>query len=169
MTTKKRSLIQHFLNTTPSATAATYGLISEGVTDATMNHNPQTTTETYIGDDIATTTLDSYQPVMPFTAKVAPGDTVYDFIYTLRRGNATYGTPSNGGDDLTDLVEVDKTQTPDTAGTSYPAIKYNGQIQFDSGPGGAGGGRAEIGYTFNVQGAAVLGTFNTSTLAFTAS
>lgn len=166
---EKRSKIAHFLNTTPSATAATYGLISAGVTDATMNHNPQSTTETYIGDNSATKTLDSYQPEMPFTGQVVPGDTVYDFIYSIRRGNATYGTPSNGGDDLTDMVEVDKTQTPDTAGTSYPAIKYNGQVQIDNGPGGAGGGRAEIGWTFLSQGDPVLGTFNMSTFAFTAS
>ena len=164
MTEQKRSKVAHYLNTTPLATAETWDLIGSGVSSAQMDMSPQESTEQYVNEDIARTFLDGYQPSLPIDQIVYPGDDVFDFVDSLRNGG-----PSIGGEDLTELVEVQLYGTPDTAGTSYPAIKWNVQIAITSGAGGDGGGRARIGYKINVQGAQVAGTFNTSTLAFTAS
>lgn len=161
MTEQKRSKLAHFLNTTPAATTPTYKKIGNGVTTATMNYNPQTTTETYIHEDVAHTSVDSYQPVMPLEMTVYKGDSVFDFIETLRVAG-----PSIGGNDLTQLVEVPLWGTPDTPGTSYPATRWNVAIQIDS-VGGDGGAKSKVNCTMNILGAGVNGTFNVSTLAFT--
>ncbi len=55
----KRSQVQSFINTTPSA-AATYELIGDGVVTGTINYNPQTSEETYIHEDSATIAVESY-------------------------------------------------------------------------------------------------------------
>ena len=60
----KRSQIQAFLNTTPSEKEnITYKIIGNYMTTGAYEYNPQTTTETYIINDNATTTLDSYQQI----------------------------------------------------------------------------------------------------------
>lgn len=161
MSEQKRSKLAHFVNTTPSATVPTYKRVGNGVTTGTMNYNPQTTTETYIHEDVAHTTVDSYQPNLPLEQTVYPGDDVFDFVEEIRMAG-----PSIGGDDLTQLVEVPLWGTPATGGVSYPATRWNVAIQIDS-VGGDGGAKAKLNYTINVLGAGVPGMFNTSTLAFT--
>ena len=163
MAEKKRSLVAHYIDTTPSATAATYKLIGYGVTSLQMAYNPQTTQETYINQDNATTTVDSYQPTVPVAQKVYTGDPVFDYIDSIRQGG-----PSIGGDDLTTLVEVRLYETPDTAGTSYPATKWSVALQVDNAPGGDGGAKASMDWTININGDPTDGDFNVSTFAFTA-
>ena len=68
----KRSQIKTFMDITPSSTA-TYKLISDGVTTGKINMNPKTTEETYIGEDSATITVDSYAPTMPVGATAVSG------------------------------------------------------------------------------------------------
>ena len=46
----KRSLLATFLNTGTSE-SPTWSLIGDGVTEQTINYNPQTTDETYINQD----------------------------------------------------------------------------------------------------------------------
>lgn len=163
MAETKRSLVAHYVNSTPSATADTWELVGEGVSSAQMTMNPQTDTQQYVHEDIATTLVQSYQPTMPVEQVVYPGDDLFDYIDGLRQGG-----PSIGGNDITELVEVRLYEGADTAGTSYPATKWTVQIQIDNAPGGDGGANATIGYTFNVQGAPTEGDFNTTTLAFAA-
>ena len=57
----KRSQLMTFMNTTPSA-AATYSLIGDGVTGGSISYNPQVEEETYIHQDSATVTVESYSP-----------------------------------------------------------------------------------------------------------
>ncbi|RUM43013.1 MAG: hypothetical protein DSY80_06290 [Desulfocapsa sp.] len=161
MTAKKRSLVAHYVNTTPSATADTYALVGNGVSTAQMAMNPQTSTVQYIHQDVATTSVDGYQPNLPIEQIVYPGDDLFDFIDAIRQAG-----PSIGENDITELVEVRLYETPDTAGTSYPATKWNVQIQIDNAPGGDGGAKATISYTMNVQGEQTDGDFNVSTKAF---
>ena len=162
MPESKRSLVAHYVNSTPTATAETWELLGEGISNAQMAMNPQVTTEQYVHEDIATKTVDSYQPEMPVDQIVYPGDDLFDFIDAIRQAG-----PSIGDDDLTELVEVRLYEAPDTAGTSYPATKWNIQIGIVNAPGGDGGARASISYTLYVKGAQVDGDFNVSTLAFT--
>ena len=155
----KRSQIQSFLNTTPSTTA-TYSLIGDGVTTGKINYNPKTTEETYIHQDSATITVDSYAPVMPVEATAKNGDPVFEYIDGLRRSRAVLAAAES------DSVNVwmYKTGGP----TAYPAEKQPVSIQLDD-FGGDGGVAAKINFTLNFIGDPVLGTFNASTKAFTAS
>jgi len=160
MTEANRSLIAHFLNTTPAATTPSYDRLGDGITTATMNYNPQVTSETYIHQNVANTRVDSYQPNFPVEQTVFPGDDVYDFIDAIRKAG-----PSIGDDDLTTLVEVLLYETPDTGGL-YPATRWNVAIQIDS-FGGDGGAKGKISYTINILGTGTSGEFNVSTGAFT--
>lgn len=154
----KRSLFKSFLNTTPSATA-TYSLISDGVTSGTINMNPQTTTETYIGEDTAHQEVESYQPSMPVQAVAKPGDGVFDFVDGLRKSRAVLD------DAKTDIVNV-YLYEPAVSG-AYPAEKQDVSIQIDN-FGGDGGAKVTINYTINYLGSAVRGTFDPTTKTFTA-
>lgn len=162
MAEQNMSKFAYFINTTPSATAPTYKRLGSGVITAKMAYGPQKTTETYINEDTAHTTVDSYQPNLPITMKVYPGDSVFNFIDAIRTANAG---PSIGGNDLTQLVEVQLYGTPNTAGTSYPAVRWNVAVSIEN-AGGDGGKKAEVDFQLNILGAQTKGMFNTSTLAF---
>ena len=163
MAEAKRSLVAHFVNTTPSETNADFARVGEGVASAQMAMGPQTETLQYVHEDVATTQVTSYQPTMPIEQIVYPGDDLFDFIDAIRQAG-----PSIGGDDVTQLVEVRLYESPDTGGTLYPATMWTVQIQIDNAPGGDGTAKARIGYTFNVQGAPTEGDFDISDLTFTA-
>jgi hypothetical protein len=157
-----RSLVAHFLDTTPSETSPTYSKFGSGVLSLNMSYNPNTVTEQYIDENSGHTLVQNYAPTLPVTQRAFPGDAIFDFIDGLRQ------IQSIGGDDLTTIVEVRLYETPETDGLTYPATQWDVAIQFESGPGGDGGSNAEITYTINVKSDPVPGTFNTSTLAFTA-
>jgi len=163
MSETKRSLVAHYVNSSPDLTTYAWELIGEGIESAQMAMNPQTETLQYVHEDLATTLVTSYQPNMPLEQIVYPGDDLFDFIDEIRQGG-----PIIGGIDITQLVEVRLYESSNTAGTSYPATQWTIQIQIDSAPGGDGAAKARIGFTLNVQGAPTEGDFNTTTLAFTA-
>lgn len=171
MAEKNRSLVAHYIDTTPESTARTYKLLGYGISSAKMNYNPQTTTQQYINEDAATTTVDSYQIELPLSGKIYPGDNAFDFLDDIRQGLAAGasggGIPNIGGLDITTIIEVRLYESPDTAGTSYPATKFPGQISFDD-FGGDGGAKIEFSATFHGQGDPVDGDFNVSTKTFTA-
>ena len=159
VTRVKRSEIKTFLNTTPSSTA-TYKLIGDGVTTGKINYNPKTTDETYIHQDSASISVDSYAPVMPIEATAKNGDDVFEYVDSLRKARAVLSAAE------TDIINVWLYETV-TAG-AYPAEKQVVSIQIDD-FGGDGGVAAKISYTINFIGNATLGTFNPTTSTFTAS
>lgn len=154
----KRSQFKTFLNTTPLA-AATYKLIGDGVSTGTINYNPETSTETYIHEDSATTNLEKYAPNMPVEMTAVNGDDVFEFVDNLRKTRAVLDAAK------TDIVNVWLYETP-TAG-AYPAEKQNVSIQVDS-FGGDGGVSAKLNYTINYLGDRINGTYNPTTNVFTA-
>lgn len=155
---EKRSAFKMFMNTTPEDTA-TYNIIGPGVTDLTISYNPQTSTEQYIHEDVATTELTGYQPNAPVTAQVVKDDPAFEFINKIRTGLLI------GSDAHTDVVLVDifGKQT----GGAYSATKQPVSIQIDS-YGGAASDPLSIGYTINWRGSGEQGTFNPTTRVFTA-
>jgi len=171
MAEKNRSLLAYYVDTTPESTAPTYALIGYGFTSAKMNYNPQTTTQQYIHEDSATTTIDSYQIELPLSGKLYTGDAAFNYFDDIRQGLAVgaagTGIPVIGGLETTTLCEVRLYESPDTAGTSYPATKFSGVISIAD-FGGDGGGKIEFSGTFHGQGDPVDGDFNTSSPAFTA-
>lgn len=155
----KRSEVMTFLNTTPDSTA-TYSLIGEGVTSGAIAYNPKTTEETYIHEDSATITIESYAPNLPVESTAVSGDAVFEFIDSLRVARAVLS------DAETDIVNVWAYESGGP--TAYPAEKQVVSIQIDE-FGGDGGQAAKINYTINFVGDPIPGTFNTSTSTFTPS
>lgn len=156
-TTVKRSQFKSFLNVVPAG-PADYRLIGDGVTSGKVTYNPKTTEETYIHEDSATISVDSYAPTMPLEATAKAGDEVFDFIDALRQTRATLDSAK------TDVVNVWLYETP-VAG-AYPAEKQFVAVAVNE-FGGDGGQSTKINYTLNYLGVPTAGMFNPTTRAFT--
>jgi hypothetical protein len=155
----KRSEILTYINTTPSSTA-TYSLLGIGVVTGVINLNPNVTTETYIHEDTATISVESYAPTMPVEITGNNGNAVFEYLDALRKARAVLG------DCETDIVNVWNYETGGP--TAAPAEKQPVSIQIDT-FGGDGGTAVKLAVTINYQGDHTLGTFNTTTPAFTPS
>lgn len=153
----KRSLLATFLNT-GMAESPTWSLIGDGVTEQTINYNPQTTDETYINQDSGDTDVESYKPTIPNNMTAIKGDEVFEYIDDIRINRKVLG------DATTDILIVYLYKEA-TSG-AYPAEKNRCGIQIGD-FGGAGGESAKLNFTVNLQGDATHGTFNPSTKAFT--
>lgn len=160
MATKiKRSQIMTFLDVNPSG-AASYKLLGDGVVAGKINMNPKTTEETYIHQDTASISVDSYAPVIPVQMTAKAGDDVFDFIDNLRVTRAVLSAAE------TYIVNVWAYEAGGPA--AYPAERQKVAVQIDD-FGGDGGKPAEINFTLNFVGDRIAGTFNTGTSAFTPS
>ncbi|MFM8321001.1 MAG: phage tail tube protein [Chloroflexota bacterium] len=158
-TTVKRSQFKTFLNTGTTQTPI-WSLIGDGVTSAVIQYNPQTTEEVYIHQDSGSVEIDAYKPTMPIEAKALNGDAVFEFVDALRKARAV------GSAAYAEVVNVWLYETPTTG--AYPAEKQSVSIQVED-FGGEGGQPAKINFTINFRGDPTAGTFNPTTLAFTAS
>jgi hypothetical protein len=155
----KRSQFKTFINTTPLSTA-TYVLLGDGIKSGKIAYNPKLTDETYISNDTATISVDSYAPKMPLSGKAKVGDAAFTFLDNLRITRAV------GPAAQTDILNIWLYQTGGP--TAYPAEKQTVSISFED-FGGDGGTPVEYSATVNYAGDRTAGTFNSSTLAFTAS
>jgi len=156
-TTKvKRSQIATFLNTSTTS-GAVYKLVGLGVTTGKVNYNPKTTEETYVNEDTARISVDSYAPTMPIEMTAVPGDPVFDFVESLKKTRAVLSAAE------TDIVQVDLYKT--SSGGAYPAEKQSVSIQIDDW-GGEGGKPAKINFTFNYAGNPTQGSYNVSSGTF---
>lgn len=154
----KRSQVQTFLNTTPASTD-TWSLIGEGVVTGTINYNPEVTTETYVHEDGATTSVERYAPNYPVEATAINGDAVFEFIDGLRKSRATLT------DAETEILNVWLYETPAST-DQYPCEKQSVSIQIDS-FGGDGGVATKINYTINFIGDPIIGVYDVSANSFT--
>ena len=155
----KRSKFMTFMNITPSSTP-TYALIGSGVTAGSIGYNPKVEEETYIHQDSATITVESYAPKLPIESTAVIGDSVFEFIDSLRISRAVLSAAE------TDIVNVWAYEAGGPA--AYPAEKQTVSIQIDE-FGGEGGSSTKINYTINFIGDPIPGTFNTTSKTFTAS
>ena len=147
----KRSEFALFLDTTPAATP-TWSRVGPGVTTGLLNYNPEVTTETYIHEDTATTTLERYAPNMALEAQCINTDAIFEFIDTLRRAR------SIGSAAETDALLVYLYETP-VSTDQYPAELQPVTIQIDS-FGGDGGVTNRINFTISFRGAATTGLYD---------
>jgi hypothetical protein len=152
----KRSLIRTYLNTT-STTGAVYSLVGVGVSTGTINMNPKTTEETYIHEDTATMTVDSYAPQMPINMTATDGDPVFEFVDDLRQDRAVLDAAE------TDIVNV--WMYPTSTASTFACERQPVAIQIDD-FGGDGGTPAKINFTFLYQGSPTAGSFNISNKTF---
>jgi hypothetical protein len=149
----KRSQFKTFLNTN-TLESPTWSLIGDGVTTGAIGYNPKTTEETYIHEDSAVITIDSYAPTMPLESTAISGDAVFEFIDTLRKSRAVLSLAE------AEVVNVWNYKTP--IGGYYPAEKQSISLQVDE-FGGEGGSAAKLNFTVNFIGDPVIGRFNPST------
>jgi hypothetical protein len=110
-----REQVISYLNTTPSTTA-TWGLIGIGITSYGLAFNPQVTTEKWIINQNATSSVDSYQIQGEVSQKCYKGDPIFEFVNELRR---TAGVGSNAETEILDIDTYDE-----TTANNYKATKY---------------------------------------------
>jgi hypothetical protein len=161
MTTNKikRSQIATFVNVS-STSGASYKLLGVGVTTGKIDMNPKMTEETYIDQDTADISVDSYAPKMPISMTAVSTDPIFAFVENLYRTRAVLG------DAETDIVDVYYYSS--SSGGAYPADQQNVAISVED-YGGDGGTPAKISFTFNYLGGRTSGKFNVSSGTFTAS
>ena len=145
----KRSQIQAFLNTASKEGPASYKIVGNYMPSGSYEYNPQSTTETYIVNDNATTTLDSYQISFAGEMKCAKGDAVFDYIDSLRYNVAV------GDDAVSSVVLVDTWSTEEEG--QYRAQKFDCTISINN-YGGDGGTTPTISFNIGVNGNPVQGT-----------
>ena len=133
-----------FLNVTPSSSES-FKIVGNGMTTGSYAYE---TSETYIVNDNATTTVDNYKVALDGEMKCIKGDDVYDFINGLRYALAT------GSDAETTVLLVDKY---DVTNNAFKAQKFNCSISIKS-YGGDGGVTPTIGFKINVNGDPTNGT-----------
>lgn len=155
-----REQIATYLDTTPES-SYTWKIVGVGITDYGQDFNPQTTTEKWIINKNATTTLDSFQIQADASQTCYYGDDVYDYVNNLRR---TAGVGSKVVSHVLDIDLYDSTGSG--AGTTYAATLYECAVIVRS---YAKGETPKIEYTVHYNGDPKIGTvqFNDGVPTFT--
>lgn len=143
----KRSLFATFLNTSPGETE-NWARMGKGITSQSISYNPNVTTETFIDEDNATTSVDSYAPSLDGTQTCYKGDPVFEYIDGLRQSRAV------GADLETEVLFVYMYSGTEGA---YKAEKNKCVIQLGE-YGGDGGGNVTMTYTIGLNGNPTVGT-----------
>ena len=143
----KRSLFATFINTTPGETE-TWVRMGKGITSQKISYNPNVTTEQYIDEDNATSSVDSYAPSLDGTQTCYKGEPVFEYIDGLRKNRAV------GSELETQVLFV---YLYDGTADSYKAEKNACVIQLGE-YGGDGGGNVQMTYTVGLNGDPEVGT-----------
>lgn len=151
----KRSAFASFMDVSGTSTP-TWKRFGKGVTSQTVSYNANTSSEQYIDEDSATTTVDSYAPTMDGAMTAYEGEPIFEYVDELRQSRAV------GADAETDVLLVyiyDSTESGsgENTTTTYRAEKQHACISIDDFGGEAGGG-LPINFTVNFMGDAVKGT-----------
>ena len=144
----KRSLFATFINTTPGDGEPTWAKMGKGITSQKISYNPTVTTEQYIDEDNAYSSVDSYAPSLDGTQTCYKGEPVFEYIEALRQNRAV------GADLETDVLFV---YLYDGAENAYKAEKNACVIQLGD-YGGDGGGSVQLTYTIGLNGDPERGT-----------
>ena len=158
----KRTEIIAYLNTgEKGAITKTWSLVGNKTTDLSYSYNPQETTEQYVVDDVASTTLDGYQLAIDGEMKCYFGDAVYDYINGLRY-NLSIGDSA-----VTEVLLIDK-YDKNSSDSSFKAQTFECTVSVNS-YGGAGGETPTISYKIGINGNPTQGsvTFTGKTPTFT--
>ena len=144
----KRSLFATFINTTPGDGEATWAKMGKGITSQKISYNPTVTTEQYIDEDNAYSSVDSYAPSLDGTQTCYKGEPVFTYIDSLRQERAV------GAELETEVLFVYLYDGDDSA---YKAEKNACVIQLGD-YGGDGGGSVQLTYTIGLNGDPEKGT-----------
>ena len=138
----KRSLFATFINTTPGDGTPTWAKMGKGITSQNVSYNPNVTTEQYIDEDNAYSSVDSYAPSLDGTQTCYKGEAVFTYIDGLRQKRAV------GADLETEVLFV---YLYDGTENAYKAEKNACVIQLGE-FGGEGGGSVQLTYTIGLNG-----------------
>lgn len=152
----KRSEIQTFIDV---AGDESYELLGEGVVAGQISYNPNTLEETYVHEDNASFSVESYAPNMPVEMTAVQADLAFLYLDAMRKARAILA------DAETTIVNVWMYESGGP--TAYPAEQQAVVISFEN-FGGPGGEAVKMNFTINYDGNPIPGTFNASTGAFTA-
>lgn len=147
----KRSAFATFMNVTPGEGAPTWKRLGKGVTSLSVAYNPNVTSEQYIDEDNASSSVDSYAASIDGSQTAYSGDPCFDFIDGLRRKRAI------GSELDTDLLMVYMYAPVDGSENKFEAEKCRCNIQFGD-FGGEAGGSVVINYTIGLIGDPEIGT-----------
>lgn len=141
----KRSLLAHFLNT-GTKTTPVWSRIGQGVSEMSVDYNPEVTTEQWIHEDAPRNAIERYAPSSGVSAIAYSDDPVFIFIDNLRKTRAI------GTDAECQMLNVD---IYDVDGSNYWAELQPVTIQIDN----IGGETStEIGFTITYNGSPDVGT-----------
>jgi hypothetical protein len=156
----KRSLFATFINTTPGTETATWARMGKGITAQSISYNPNVTTEQYVDEDNAYSSVDSYAPSLDGAQTCYKGEPVFTYIDGLRQKRAV------GAELETEVLFV---YLYDGTEDAYKAEKNACVIQLGE-FGGEGGGNVQMTYTIGLNGDPVQGTatISNSTVTFAA-
>ena len=143
----KRSLFATFINTSPES-EANWVKMGKGITSQKISYNPTVTTETYVDEDNAHSSVDGYAPSLDGQQTCFKGEPVFEYIDGLRQNRAV-------GKELE--TEVLFVYLYDGTENAYKAEKNNCVIQLGE-YGGDGGGSIQMTYTIGLNGDPVQGT-----------
>lgn len=138
-----RSQIMTFLDTDTTKKSPKWALLGVGITNYAIAYNPQITTEKWIINKNATSSLDSNQKQGDVSQKIYKGDPCFEFVKGLR--------DKTGGDVQVKILDVD---TWDGELGSYPAKQSEAILAITS----YGGEDAVIEYSIYYNGDPVEGT-----------
>ena len=144
----KRSLFATFINVSPDGEREVWKRMGKGITSQNISYNPNVTTEQYIDEDNAYSSVDGYAPSLDATQICYSGDYVFEYIDGLRQARAV-------GAALETQVLFVYMYAEATGG--YKAEKNNCVIQLGE-YGGDGGGSVTMTYTVGLNGNPVAGT-----------
>ena len=144
----KRSLFATFINTTPGDGSPTWAKMGKGITSQKISYNPTVTTEQYIDEDNAYSSVDSYSPSLDGTQTCYKGEPVFEYIEALRQKRAV------GAELETEVLFV---YLYDGTENTYKAEKNACVIQLGD-YGGDGGGNIQVTYTIGLNGDPEQGT-----------
>ena len=144
----KRSLFATFINTTPGDGEPAWAKMGKGITSQSVSYNPNVTTEQYIDEDNAYSSVDSYAPSLDGAQTCYKGEPVFTFVDGLRQKRAV-------GKELE--TEVLFVYLYDGTENAYKAEKNDCVIQLGE-FGGEGGGNVQLTYTIGLNGDPEQGT-----------
>lgn len=158
MTKVMRHNIADFLNV-GTESVPDWALMGLGFTTLDENPTAQVEEDTYVNNRNSSGSIAGYKNVFPFDTKLIMGEDAIDFIFDIAREQKT------GSDAETEYCRVEL--LGGTLDSARPARKFKVAVEVSGMPGPAGGAMRVTGNLRQI-GDLVLGTFNVTTPAFTA-
>lgn len=107
----KSSKVAAFLDVTPKAETRKYCRFGKGISSFPISYGAKTTSETYIDEDNATTSVDGYEVSVDTEQVAMKGEPIFDYVDGIRNGLLT------GSDCETSVVLVNVYNMNVTDGT----------------------------------------------------